>query len=80
MENHEFLQKQITNMQDDLKKLSGCIEKMMEHSKERDTKIDAMYQVFTSGSTIVTVLKFLFGLLIALGGAYLLFKNIFLNH
>lgn len=77
MENHEFLQKQITFMQEDLKKLSNCIEKMLEHSKERDIKVDNMYSVFTNGNAFVTVVKWIFALLVTLGGAYLLLKNIF---
>lgn len=64
-------------MQDDLKKLSSCIEKMLEHSKERDIKIDAMYSVFSNGNAFVTVVKWIFALLVTLGGAYLLLKNIF---
>ena len=70
------MQKEIQALRDTLKAQSECMDKLLEHSKERDKKVDEMYTVFTNGTFLVTVLKWLFATTLALGGAYIMFKDI----
>lgn len=53
------------------------------HSLERDKKVDEMvakveemYKVFNNGSFLISVIKWTFGLTLAIGGAYLMIKEI----
>lgn len=48
-----------------------------EHSKQRDDKVDSMFTVYTSGKTSVKIAKASFYMVVALGSAYLIFKQIF---
>ena len=43
---------------------------------EIHTKVEEMYKVFNNGSFLVKVTQWGFGLLLALGGAYLMIKSI----
>lgn len=43
---------------------------------EMYTKVEEMYKVFNNGSFLVKVTQWGFGLLLALGGAYLMIKSI----
>ena len=70
-------------MKEELEKFRAAFEMLLEHSKERDIKVDAMvakvdemYKVFNNGTFLVSVIKWGFGLLLALGGAYLMIKSI----
>lgn len=56
------------------------------HSIERDKKVDEMmskveemYKVFNNGSFLVRVVQWGFGLTLAIGGAYIMFKQIFFH-
>lgn len=53
------------------------------HSMERDKKVDEMiakvedmYKVFNNGSFLVTVIKWIFGTILAVGGGYLMVREI----
>lgn len=53
------------------------------HSMERDKKVDEMvakvedmYKVFNNGSFLVTVIKWIFGTILAIGGGYLMVREI----
>lgn len=70
-------------MKEELQKFRQSFEMLLEHSKERDIKVDAMiekveemYKVFNNGTFLVSVIKWFFGLLLAIGGGYLMFKQI----
>ncbi len=70
-------------MKEELEKFRASFEMLLEHSRERDIKVDAMvakvdemYKVFNNGSFLVKVIQWGFGLLLALGGAYLMIKSI----
>lgn len=70
-------------MKEELEKFRASFEMLLEHSRERDIKVDAMvakvdemYKVFNNGSFLVKVTQWGFGLLLALGGAYLMIKSI----
>jgi len=70
-------------MKEELQKFRESFEMLLEHSKDRDIKVDAMvqkveemYKVFNNGTFLVSVVKWFFGLLLAVGGAYLMFKSI----
>lgn len=76
-------EKEHTMMKEELEKFRQSFEMLLEHSKERDIKVDAMvekveemYKVFNNGTFLVSVIKWGFGLLLAVGGAYLMFKQI----
>lgn len=64
-------------MQEELKKLNDTLETLLRHSEERDIKVDEMYQLYKSGGMVITILKWTFTLIMALGGGYLLLKQIF---
>lgn len=71
-------------MKEELEKFRQSFKMLLEHSRERDIKVDAMvekveemYKVFNNGTFLVTVIKWGFGLLLAAGGGYMMFKNIF---
>lgn len=64
-------------MQEELKKLNETLETLLKHSEERAIKVDEMYQLYKSGGMVITILKWTFTLIMALGGAYLLLKQIF---
>jgi hypothetical protein len=70
-------------MKEELEKFRAAFEMLLEHSKERDVKVDAMvakvdemYKVFNNGTFLVSVVKWGFGLVLAVGGGYLMFKQI----
>ena len=63
--------------------LTAAVRNLEVHSMERDkkvdemyTKVEEMYKVFNNGSFLVKVTQWGFGLLLALGGAYLMIKSI----
>lgn len=56
--------------------IQESMKRLLQHSEERDKKVDEMYKVFSNGNFLISVAKWWFGLLITLGGAYLLFDNI----
>lgn len=64
-------------MQEELKKMNDTLETLLRHSEERDIKVDEMYQLYKSGDMVITILKWTFTLIMALGGGYLLLKQIF---
>ena len=81
MQNNEIIEHEI--MKAELQKFRQSFEMLLEHSKERDVKVDAMvarvdemYKVFNNGTFLVSVVKWFFGLLLAIGGGYLMFKSI----
>ena len=88
MPNNEKLEHDF--MKRELERFAQSFEMLLEHSKERDHKVDAMvekvdemytkveemYKVFNNGSFLVKVTQWGFGLLLALGGAYLMIKSI----
>jgi len=64
--------------------LTVAVKNLENHSLERDKKVDEMvakveemYKVFNNGSFLVSVIKWGFGLLLAIGGGYIMFKQIF---
>jgi len=66
-----------------LNELTQVCRNLENHSMERDKKVDEMvrkveemYKVFNNGSFLVTVIKWSFGTVLAVGGAYLMFKDI----
>ncbi len=66
-----------------LGELTSAIHNLESHSMERDKKVDEMmakveemYKVFNNGSFLVSVVKWGFGTVLAVGGAYLMFKQI----
>lgn len=70
-------------VKEELEKFRASFEMLLEHSKERDIKVDAMvckveemYKVFNNGTFLVSVVKWFFGLVLAIGGGYLMFKQI----
>lgn len=77
-------------MKEELERFRASFEMLLQHSRERDVKVDAivekidaivakvdeMYKVFNNGSFLVKVIQWGFGLLLALGGAYLMIKSI----
>lgn len=70
-------------MKSELERFSKSFELLLEHSRDRDIKVDAMvakvdemYKVFNNGTFLVSVAKWGFGIAIALGGAYIMFKDI----
>lgn len=73
---HEFIKKE-------LERFGQSFELLLEHSKERGVKVDQMvarvdemYKVFNNGTFLVGVIKWGFGLVLATGGGYLMFKQI----
>jgi hypothetical protein len=59
------------------KEISDFKREVREHSKIRDDKVDSMFSVYTSGKTSVKIAKAVFYTTVALGSAYLVFKQIF---
>lgn len=57
-------------------RVAAALEKLEEHSKCRDAKIDEMYTFFNDGRIATKFAKWSFGLLITLGGAFLMIKQI----
>lgn len=81
MQNNEKIEHEI--IKEELQKFRQSFEMLLEHSRERDIKVDAMvgkveemYKVFNNGTFLVSVIKWFFGLLLAVGGGYLMFKQI----
>ena len=81
MPNNEQLEHDF--MKRELERFAQSFEMLLEHSKERDikvdemvAKVDEMYKVFNNGTFLVSVVKWGFGLLLAVGGGYLMFKQI----
>lgn len=81
MPNNEKLEHDF--MKRELERFAQSFELLLEHSKERDVKVDEMvarvdemYKVFNNGTFLVGVVKWGFGLLLAVGGGYLMFKQI----
>lgn len=76
-------QKEHELMKEELEKFRAAFEMLLQHSRERDIKVDEMvekveemYKVFNNGTFLVSVIKWGFGLLLAVGGGYLMFKQI----
>lgn len=70
-------------VKEELEKFRASFEMLLQHSKERDIKVDEMvekveemYKVFNNGTFLVSVVKWFFGLVLAIGGGYLMFKQI----
>ena len=66
-----------------LETLTQVCRNLENHSLERDKKVDEMvakveemYKVFNNGSFLISVVKWSFGLTLAIGGAYLMIKEI----
>ena len=81
MPNNETVEHEI--MKEELRRFAQSFEMLLEHSKERDVKVDEMvakvdemYKVFNNGTFLVSVIKWGFGLLLAVGGGYIMFKDI----
>ena len=81
MPNNETVEHEI--MKEELRRFAQSFEMLLEHSKERDVKVDEMvakvdemYKVFNNGTFLVSVIKWFFGLLLAVGGGYIMFKDI----
>lgn len=77
-------QKEHELVKEELQKFRESFQMLLDHSKERDIKVDEMvarvdemYKVFNNGTFLVSVVKWFFGLLLAVGGGYLMFKSIF---
>ena len=64
-------------MQEELKRLNATLEELLKHSEERDKKVDEMYEVFNNGRFLTSIVKWAFGITLAIGGAYIMFKQIF---
>lgn len=73
--NEDHIRREI-EMQEELKRLNATLEELLKHSEDRDKKVDEMYEVFNNGRFLTSVIKWGFGLLLALGGAYLMVKSI----
>lgn len=73
--NEDHIRREI-EMQEELKRLNATLGELLKHSEERDKKVDEMYEVFNNGRFLTSVIKWGFGLLLALGGAYLMVKSI----
>lgn len=58
------------------KEIADFKKEIRNDSKERNEKIDTMFGIYTSGKTSVKVLKGIFYAIVALGSAYLIFKQI----
>lgn len=75
-------------MKEELQRFRESFELLLDHSRDRDIKVDAMvkkvdemYKVFNNGTFLVSIIKWGFGLLLALGGGYIMLKDIIkLNH
>ncbi len=81
MPNNETVEHEI--MKEELRRFRESFEMLLEHSRERDVKVDQMvakvdemYKVFNNGTFLVSVIKWGFGLLLAVGGGYIMFKDI----
>jgi hypothetical protein len=59
------------------RELADFKKEVREHSKQRDDKIDSMFSVYTSGKTSIKFAKGVFYTTLAIGSAYLVFKQIF---
>lgn len=59
------------------KEIADFKKEVREHSTSRDEKVDSMFSVYTSGKTSVKFAKASFYLIVGLGSAYLIFKQIF---
>ena len=58
------------------KRVADALERLIEHSKERDERVDEMYEFFSGGHVVTRVAKFTGTFIMAIGGAYLMFKSI----
>ena len=58
------------------KRVADALERLIEHSKERDAKVDEMYEFFYGGHVVTRVAKVAGTFIMACGGAYLMFKSI----
>lgn len=58
------------------KRVADALERLIEHSKERDAKVDEMYEVFTSTIAVSKFLKVSAVFLVSCGSAYLMAKSI----
>lgn len=70
-------------MKKELELFRVAFQKLLDHSEQRDIKVDAMvkkvddmYEVFNNGTFLVTVTKWIFGLTIASGGFYIMIRDI----
>lgn len=58
------------------KRVADALERLIEHSKERDAKVDEMYVFFSDGKVATKIAKFVGTTFVAVLSTYLLFKNI----
>lgn len=86
---------EIMKLRETLEKQAECMQMLLEHSKERDTKMedvvkqineiaqrnDEMYKPFKDSVLVAKWvsfgIKWLFGTMLAIGGAYIMLKQIF---
>jgi len=85
---------EIMKLRETFEKQSECMQKLLEHSKERDVKVEEivkrmeeiasqnneMYKPFKDAVTVSKwvsyLIKWTFGTMLAIGGAYLMYKQI----
>ena len=79
MENHN----EHNEMKKELELFRLSFQKLLDHSEQRDKKVDEMvkkvddmYEIFQNGGFVVSLIKWGFGILIALGAFYLMVKDI----
>lgn len=58
------------------KRVADALEKLIVHSKERDAKVDEMYEFFSSGKIATKLAKFIGTSFVAVLSTYLIIKNI----
>lgn len=74
--NLEQHKEEINDMRHSIEKLALCIEEMKKNSDINHQKVDEMFTLYKNGSFLITVLKWVFATILAIGGAYLMFKQI----
>lgn len=80
MERENYQHEEIYQALSELTQVCRNLEtRAMERDKKVDemvAKVEEMYEVFNNGSFLVSVIKWGFGLILAIGGAYIMFKDI----
>jgi hypothetical protein len=80
MERENYQHEEIYQALSELTQVCRNLEtRVMERDKKVDemvAKVEEMYEVFNNGSFLVSVIKWGFGLILAIGGAYIMFKDI----
>jgi hypothetical protein len=80
MERENYQHEEIYQALSELTQVCRNLEtRVMERDKKVDemvAKVEEMYKVFNNGSFLVSVIKWGFGLILAIGGAYIMFKDI----